>query len=210
MPRNLQFTPTGPTLSTGRWKGDYGGRDYLIPGGAKVDATQFRAVDAVFVDVGAAGAAQGAVAVPVGALSGPIPSGTVLYFSGTKVAVLTAPAAKGAVSLAVAALPTALVDADTTWFNGSTGAVVYIPSGTPLGRTFAERDANTGFGPALDTDDEIFLSGFDILDASHIDDTELWRHNAVVYETYLPGWAGYTANLKAKLRTLYQCANGGQ
>lgn len=206
MSRNMSVVPTGPTMGSGRWAGDYLGRDTLIPGGAKIDASQFRAVDAVFVDVGAAGAAQNATTVPVVALTGPIPSGTILYFSGTKVAVLTAAAAAGATSLTVAALPTALVDADTTWYNGT--GVKFIPSGTPVGRTIAERDANTGYGPALDTDDEIFLLAFDVLDATHIDDIELYRHNKIVYETYVPGWAGLTANVKTKLRALYTCSNG--
>ena len=38
------------------WAGDFLDREHLVPGGAKVDATQFNATDAVIVTVGAAGA----------------------------------------------------------------------------------------------------------------------------------------------------------
>jgi hypothetical protein len=52
-------------------------------------------------------------------LSGPIPSGTILDFTGTgKFAKLTADAAVGATSLAVEALPQALVSTDAATFPG--------------------------------------------------------------------------------------------
>jgi hypothetical protein len=88
----------------------------------------------VIVTVGAAGAAQGAVAVPVDALSGAIPSGTVLNFGGAKFARLTAGAAAGAVALAVAAIPTALVDNDTATYAGVAGSgSKVLLAGTAIG-----------------------------------------------------------------------------
>jgi hypothetical protein len=64
------------------------------------------------ITVSAAGAAVGAVTVPVAALTGPLTSGTVLDFGGVKSARLTAAAATGATSLTVSALTTALVAND--------------------------------------------------------------------------------------------------
>lgn len=200
------FSSTAPTLGSGRWAGDYLGREHLIPGGAKIDASQFNSDDAVVVDVGAAGAAQNAVSIPVTALSGPIPNGTILSWSATKFAKLTAAAAKGAVTLTVAAIPVALVDADVTTYPGI--GPKYIPSGTVIGRTYTERDANTAFGVAGDADDEFYIVAFDIADANHVDDVELYKPNGMVYENFLPGWAGLSATVKGKIRDKYVCANG--
>lgn len=199
---------TGPTLGAPEWAGDWLNRDSLVPGGAKIDAAQFQNYGAVFVDVGAAGALAAATSVPVVALSGAIPSGTVLDFGGAKFARLTAAAAAGATSLTVAALPTALVDADTAWYQGT--GMKTIPSGTPIGRTITERDASTPFGPALSTDDEVYLIAFDVTDADEINDVELYRHHRIVKENFVPGFASFTSGLKDKIRALYTCTRGAE
>lgn len=206
MPRSM-LTITPSTIGTARWAGDYLGRDNLIPGGVKIDAAQFKSDDAVTVVVGAAGAGLGATAVPVAALSGALPVGTVLWFGTTKSAQLTAAAAKGAVSLAVTALPVALVSGDTATYLGV--GPKYIPSGTIVGRTLAERDAMTPFGVPADADDEIYLIAFDITDATRNDDAELYRPNNIVYENFLPAdFAAASATIKGKVRTLYRCTIG--
>lgn len=200
-------TQTGPTLSSPAWAGDFMSRDHLIPGGAKVDAAQFAGADAVIVTVGAAGAAGGATSVPVAALSGPIPSGTILDFTGSgKFAKLTAAAATGATTLTVEALPQALVSGDVATYLGVTQKTIL--SGTVVGRTIAERDASTPFGPAVDTDDEIYIVAFEVPDAADINDIELYRHNAVVKENFLPGWTGLAAGLKTAIRSRYRCVRG--
>jgi hypothetical protein len=200
------ISTTGPTQSSARWAGDYRDRDHLIPGGFKVDATQFAAADRVVVDVGAAGAAQFAVAVPVAALTGPIPRGAVITFGGGKSLRLAADSPAGAVSHTTDPIPLALVDADVSEYPGAGGK--YVPSGTVVGRTFAERDANTGFGPAADADDEVYLIAFDLSDVTHIDDAEMYRPNSQVYENFVPGWAGLSATVKGKVRARYLCSNG--
>jgi hypothetical protein len=205
MPRTL-INSHGPTLSSPRWAGDYGSRDYLVPGGAKVDSAQFPADDAVTVVVGAAGAAIGAVSIPVAALAGPIPNGTVLTFGGVKVAQLSAPAAAGAVALTVNAIPTAVVSGDTATYRGT--GKIRIPSGTALGRTIAERNAGTGFGPAGAADDEVFLNFFDVTDAASVDDVELYRPGGTVYENYLPAFATLAGGVQTILRARYQCTVG--
>jgi hypothetical protein len=195
-------------LTPPQWAGDWLDRDSLLPGGAKLDASQFVAEDAVRVVVATGGAAQNATSIPVAALSGPIPSGTVLDFGGAKFARLTAPAAAGNTALTVSALVTALVAADAATYAGTKKKVV--PSGTYVGRTITERDAGTGFGPAAATDDERFLTVFDVADADRDNDIELYRHLRVVKENLLPNYTTLSANadLIAKLRSDYLCTKG--
>lgn len=188
------------------WAGDYLDREHLVPGGARVDATQFTNSDAVVVNVGAAGAAGGATSVPVDALSGPIPSGTILYFSGTKYARLTAAAAAGATSLTVSALPAALVDADVTTYAGV--ATKRILAGTLVGRTWAERLAGTGFGPWASGDNEVYLIAHDVTDATLDPNIELYRPGSIVKENFLPGFATLASDALAAIRATYTTTRG--
>lgn len=205
METNPDFKPIESTPPV--WAGDYLSRETVLPVPVKLDPAQFNAVDAVVVVVGAAGAAANATSVPVDALSGPIPAGTVLDFGAKKFARLTAAAEKDAVSLTVSALATALVDDDTATYKGV--GKKNLPSGSLIGRTFAERDAGTPWGPAVvASDDEIFLTTREIGDLTKDDTTELYRHNKVVKENYLPGWANLGSTVKAKIRELYTCIGG--
>jgi hypothetical protein len=188
------------------WIGDWLDREHLVPGGAKVDGSQFPLPDAVTAVVGVAGAAQNATSVPVAALSGPIPSGTILYFSGVKYARLTTAAAAGATTLAVSALPTALVSTDAATYAGVGKKVV--AAGTLIGRTFTERAAGTAFGPAADSDDEMFLVAFDAQDPDTDGDVELYRHGSLVKENFLPNFAALTTAQLAYVRAHYQTTRG--
>lgn len=197
---------SGPTLSSPRWAGDYLDRNALLPGGAKLDAVQFMAEDAVIVVVGAAGAAANATAVPVDALSGPLPSGTLLDFGGKKFARLSAAADEGDTSLAVDALATALVDNDQAIYAG-TGST-HVPSGTVVGRTITERDASEGFGLADAGDDEIYIVALEVTDVTALDDVELYRHGRVVKENFLPGWSSLATAVQDLVREFYTCTRG--
>lgn len=84
----------------------------------------------------------------------------------------------------------------------------FLPAGTLVGRTFAERETNTAFGPAADGDDELFLTVFDVQDAAKNNDIEFYRPNSTVKENFLPNWATLSATLKAKLRALYVTQKG--
>lgn len=202
---NPNFSPVESTPPV--WMGDYWSRETVMPVPVKLDAAQFNAIDAVKVVVGAAGALANATTVPVDALAGAIPDGTVLDFGGKKFARLSAPAAAGAVSLTVDALATALVDDDTATYKGM--GKKSLPSGTLIGRTFAERDAGSDWGPAnVATDDEIYLTTRDLSDLTKDATTEIYRHNKVVKENYLPGWSGLDSTVKAKIRSLYACIGG--
>jgi len=192
-------------LSSPIWAADYLTREHLLPGGAKLDASQFAGEDAVLVTVGA-NAAGAATSVTVTALLGPIPSGTLLYFGAAKVAVLTAAAALGATTLTVAALPTALVSADAATYAGI--AAKAVRSGTLVSRTYAERDAFTGFGPAVSTDDEAYLVVYDVPNLARDNDVELYRHDGLVKENFLPGFAALSAALKVVIRARYDTTIG--
>ncbi len=83
-----------------------------------------------------------------------------------------------------------------------------IPSGTVVGRTYAERDAGTGFGPAADSDDEILIVAFDVTNAIDLTDVELYRPGSMVKENLLPDWDILSAAVKASLRAKYQTIKG--
>jgi hypothetical protein len=188
-----------------RWAGDYRGREQLIPGGARLDPTAFATEGSVDAVVGVAGAAQGATSIPVAALSGPIPNGTVLRFSVDEYARLSAAAATGATTLTVEALVNALESGDTATYVGS--GKRFVESGTLIGRTRAERDAGGGFGPWTTGDEEEYLLAFDVHDADTDPDCDLYRHGCLVKENLLPAQARVTAAL-ARVRALYECQVG--
>lgn len=191
------------------WAGDYFDRDHMIPGGARLDPAQFNDQDASVVTVGVAGALAAATSIPVAALTDAIPSGTVLSFGTNKFARLTAAAAVGATSLTVAAIPTALVSGDTATYAG-VGATVTVLSGTTVGRTIAERDAGTAYGPAAAADDEIYIVCFDRYDVTINADIELYRPNSIVKENFLPQVLDGTmiTGVLTKLRAAYVCTVG--
>lgn len=83
-----------------------------------------------------------------------------------------------------------------------------IPSGTPVGRTLAERNAGTGYGPAATTDGEIFLLAFDVTDADANPDCELYRHGSAVKENFLPGFGSMATELVTALRSRYLMFRG--
>lgn len=209
----------GNQRSAPAWMADWAGREHLALFPAKIDAAAFSDQSGIQV-VSTGTPAIGAVAVPVTALTYPalpstvliaqgnvvIPAGTTLKFSNAKLAVTTADALVGATSLTVAPLLAALAVNDTAYY--SKYGTLLIPSGTLVGRTFAERDANTPFGVAdvAGPDDEIFLTAFDVPNAYENNDVELYRNGERVYENYLPNYATLSGPTVTKIRALYQCS----
>lgn len=191
------------------WVKDFLNREHLLAMPVKLDRAQFNADDAVVVTVGAAGAALNATSIPVTpTLTGPIPSGTLLYFGAGKYARLTAAAPAGASSLAVEALPAALTAGNTAVYQGS--GIKIVQNGTVVGRTIAERDAGVAFGPAVDTDDEIYIVAFDVTDLDRDNDATLVRKGTLIAENYLPGWSGFSTALKTAIRNRYECIRSGE
>lgn len=208
MATNPNFTEIGITPPV--WMGDFPNRDSILPAPAKLEAAQFMAEDGSKIVVGAAGALANAVLVPIKtALKNKIPAGTALVLNAAakKIAVLSAEAPIGAVSLAVHPLPTALVEDDTATYLGI--GKKRVPSGTLVGRTYAERTAGTGYGPAdVENDDEIYLSAREAADLSKNNDMEMYRPGRLVKENFLPEWSTHPAGTKAKIRELYHCIEG--
>lgn len=189
------------------WLHDGAGNENLLPGPIKLDAAAFALVAGVTVTLTAAAAAN-ATALTVTALSGPIPSGTVLYAGAEKYATTTADAIAGATSISVQPLVTAWASGDVARYLGDLTARKLVRAGTPVGRTFAERASKAPFGPAADTDDEVYLLAFDVEDAAKNSAGVAVRPARIIYENFVPGWNSFSAALKAKLRTVYQTQTG--
>jgi hypothetical protein len=147
------------------WLKDFGNREHVLPIPAKIDPAQFTDAAGVTVTVGVAGAAQNATSVPVAALTPSslyanttliaaggvlIPTGTVLYFGGQKVAQLTADAKIGDTTLTVAALPTALVSGDVATYSAlateavNAGSLVGRPGGGDRRRNLPRLERQSG------------------------------------------------------------------
>lgn len=206
----IKTTPS-TAFSNPAWAKDYGNREHLVAGGARVDPNQFPRENNVIVTVGTGGAAIGATSIPVTALSGPIPSGTTLRFSNGVSAFTTAAVVAGATAIPVEALGAAVPAGATATYEAS--GKIYIRSGTFIGRTIAERDAGTGFGPVADTDlaagaGEGYLLYHDIDDAAENPDATLYRHASMVDEAHLPGFATLTTAQRDYLRARYHCMRG--
>lgn len=199
-----RMTFSGNTLSSPVWAGDFLDRECLVPGGAKLLASDFSREDAFLVSADGS-AAQGATSMAVDALGGALPSGTILTFGSGEFAKLTASAAAGATSLTVEALPNALEDNDTATYAG-VGAYA-VRSGTLIGRTYAERTAGTAFGPWASGDDEAYLVVYDVPDVTINNDVELLRHGTLVKENFLPTATQVAAQI-AVVRAAYQTTRG--
>jgi hypothetical protein len=188
------------------WAKDYLDREHLIPGGAKVDAYAFPADNAVTVTTATTIAAVGATSITVAALSGPIPANTAIRFNNGVQAFITTTAATGATTLTVDPLQGAVPIGSVAQYRG-TGRRI-LASGTIIGRTTAEAEAGTPFGPAIDTDDQIFLVAFEKTDLENDNDVDLYRPGSIVATNHLPSWAGAAAALRTKLRTIYITTTG--
>lgn len=196
------------TLTSPAWAADFLNREHLVPGGAKLLASAFFRSDSVLVAT-TAQAAAAATSIAVTALTGAIPNGTMLFFGEAgEYARLTSAAAAGATSLAVEALPAQIESGDTARYEG-VSTTRTVPSGTLLGRTIAEREAGTAYGPWATGDDEVYLLAFDVTDPTVSNDCELYRNFSIVKENFLPAWTTlWTAGMKTALRAAYRVTTG--
>lgn len=84
-----------------------------------------------------------------------------------------------------------------------------VPAGTIVGRTLAEKLAGDDFGPAADTDDEIFIVHDETSVASGADRvTNLVRAGSQIKYDFLASWAGASSAIKTKLHATYQLIKG--
>ena len=195
------------TLTTAAWMGDFGSRDHLIPGGARVDPAQWASISHTITVTEPV--AIDDISITVAPTTTTIPQGTTLTFGAVPL-VTAEPAPAGATSINIMAATATVADNATATFVLPAGEPLTILSGTAIGRTIAERDANTPFGPAAAADDEIFLIVNDIYDARVNPDAELYRQNSIVKENFLPQVIDGTmiAGVLTKLRAAYICVRG--
>lgn len=199
------------------WLAEQYSADLLIPGGARVNpavfpgsdavrvtATAAAAVDAVAVTVAAVTRFANAVPIAVGQVV--IPAGSIIDFGAKKLAVVTANVVYGATSIAVRALGTAIAANDVGLFLGLGDR--YVPSGTLLGRTFAERDTAALFEPYADGDEEVYLTLWDSQNLEISNEVDLLRHTTLIKENWLTTFAALTALGKAAVRARYQLTIG--
>lgn len=199
-----------PTEMNGRapWRGDYIERRTSLPGGALLDVTGFPRADAQTVTAAAAVAANDTT-VTVDPLEYDLRANTLISFSGGTTVRLTKRAMAGDEELQIAASPGIVALGETADLLGS--GAVYVPSGTLVGRTLVDRDADppAPFGAADPAnDDEIYLLLHDVYTHQDEVEVELYRHNALVKENFLPDWANWSAAAKTALRARYECTIG--
>lgn len=193
-----------------RWAADFRSRDHLVPGPVKLVAAAFPITGTVVVTANGPAIAT-ATSITVDPLPGALPSGAVLDFTGAgEFAKLTAAAAAGATSLTVEALDAGIEDNDTATYIPSGAVKKTVLSGTVVGRTIAERDAGTGYGPADAADDETRILAFSIEDVSQDASGVLYRPGSVVKENLLPEVLAGTlvAGVLADVRVAYVCTRG--
>lgn len=182
--------------------------DKLLPGGARLDAAQFNAEDAqtIVLAAGAVSAGSNRTLNLAAALRFPIPAGTVLDFGAGEFCTLVNGAAQGATSISGVTVAADLEGGESVLFRGVLPRKP-VTAGVLVGRSFAERDSNLGFGPADVTtpDDQIFLTAFAVPDAAINPDVTLLRHGTLIYEDKLPDWSALSAQAKAAIRARYQC-----
>ncbi len=188
------------------WPAEAIGPQNMVAGGAKVVPSGFPSSDSFTVTVTAAETASATATIAVSALKGQVAKGYTLNFGSGKYATLNAIALKGAINID-ANLAANLIGTETYLYPGTSG-IKFIPAGTFVSRTFAERDAGIGFHKAVATDHEFYLLAFDTPDASVNPDCELLRHGALVRDHLLPGWTDLAANIQALIRANYECVRG--
>lgn len=193
--RNVRTVPA--------WRGDFGGREHIMPRPAKLDPNLFVDSQAIKVTL-TANAAAAAVTIAVTALTAAIPANVVLYFAAGKFARTSGATAAGATTINVQAIPTALVTGDIAYYE--TRRELHIPGGVLIGRTTGEAATGDAFGPWTtgDDDNETFLLYQDITDARTNNDGDLYRPGSAVKINYLPGYATLAGGTLTKIKALYQ------
>lgn len=190
------------------WAAEAIGPHNLIPGGARLDASQFAYSDAetITLAAGAVTAGSNKTLTLTAALGHEIPATYTLNFGSGEYFTLSTKAEKGATSL-VGTLAADVEGGESATFGGVSGIKI-VKAGTLVGRTYTERDAGTGFGVAAASDDEIYLLAFDTTDAMVNPECELLRHTTLVRDHLLPDWSSLSSDLKTAVRSRYQCVRG--
>lgn len=194
-------------LTAAAWMGDFGNREHLIPGGARLDPAQWASISHTITVTEPV--SIGHTALTVAPLTTGIPQNTILTF-GAQPVTTSAPAMIGATTVQIAAAAGVIADNATATLVLPSSSPLTIVSGTAVGRTLAEQASNTPFGPAAAADDEIYLIVNDVYDARVNPDIELYRPNSIVKENFLPQVlnGSMIAGVLTKLRAAYIVVRG--
>ncbi len=202
----MEFSSTG--YSQPDWAAEPLVAEKLVPGGAMLVPSAFNPIDYQVLTLAAGAITAGAdkTLTLATALQFDIPAGYILDFGAGEVATLTTGATKGVTTITGVTLAADLEGGETATFAG-VSSLKKVPSGTLVGRTYTERDAGTGYGQpdVVTPDDELFLTAFEVPDLANNAEVTLVRHGTLIYENKLPGWSGLASNVKAAIRTRYQC-----
>lgn len=104
---------------------------------------------------------------------------------------------------------------DAAQFAADADGVKFVPGGTLVGRTKAERDASAGLGPVDAADDEVYFVRYDVLNAAKNNDCECVRPRAgiAIAETFLPASAIAAlavAGVRAAVAARYNLTRGAE
>ena len=174
-----------------------------IPAGTILDFGAHSTGSIAMIAKVTADAAAGATALTVAALAHEIEDTSVAAFGAGRSAFaqVTVAADANDTTLTVEPLAGPIPDDATATYTVTT---TNVPAGTLVGRTYAERAAGTDFGPAATSDDEIYLTAWDVTDLTVNNDVELVRHGTLVYEDLIPDWSSLGATMQAAVRAAYQ------
>lgn len=199
-------TWTSSTLQQPEWAAECLPADKLLNAGTQLDIAQFMFSDSVSLTLaaGAVTAGSNKTLTLTSGLTGGIPAGTILDFGAGEYATLTVKASEGATTITGVTLAADLEGGESATYKGSSGHIT-VESGKLVGRTYTERANGDGFGPAVSTDDEIYIVAFQVERAEIDSGFTAVRHETLVYEDKLPGWNEFDANTKAAVRSRYQC-----
>jgi hypothetical protein len=186
------------------WAGDVKTRDTVLAGGSRIEFSAFAPAPVALTVSGAVAAGDEEITFDAALTVDLVAGDRILDGTAGEIIVVRDTVRKGATTVTVFPVASGIADAAT---------LTYIPtrsnriqSGTLLGRTYAERDAAMGFGPADAADDEVYLLLYDLHDIYMGDgEVELYRHGSLVYENVEP-ISGLSAALLAKVRAAYETA----
>ncbi len=192
--------------SDAAFMGDFGDREHIVAGGAQLDSTaQFTGAGEYTIKINDAAAHAGDTTVTVDALPVALPDNTELNFGGV-ILKLNGAKAAGQTSLTVDALAGEIADDAEASYDATADSRLVL-SGTLVGRTYTEQQAGDPFGPAGDSDDEVFIVIGDV-DLEQSNDCDLVRHGSLIKTNFLPSFAGASSTVKAKLQAQYELIVG--
>lgn len=192
-------------LARAAWRGDFGGREHILPIPLELNPDAFRDALAYRLVCNAALISATSITLQT-ALEVDIPAGEVLKFdnAGTPVfAELTATAKAGTSTLTVTALAAAIAANSVAYFHQYKGRKT-VASGTAIGRA----TAGTGtFGPASADHEEIYFLYSDVDNLLEFPHGEAYRPGSLVKYNFLPEYQE-TVSVGGTGYTVYAVYNG--